>query len=57
MGAAGGLRLSRRKFDDPVPFSTGSGTYTVWSVTLHPVEGGTASTDPVSEDGFPGTGQ
>jgi hypothetical protein len=44
-------RLSR--FEDPFPFTTTATTYTIWSVTLHPVEGGGAETEPVPEDEFP----
>jgi hypothetical protein len=45
-------RLSR--FEDPLPFTTTDSTYSVWSVTLHPVAGGTASTETVPEGAFPG---
>jgi hypothetical protein len=44
------------KFDDPLPFTTGTTSYTTWSITLHGVVGGTASTDDVSEGEFPDIG-
>jgi hypothetical protein len=44
-------RLSR--FDDPLTFTTTETTYSGWSVTLHPVTGGTATTETVPEDQFP----
>ena len=44
-------RLSR--FEELFPFTTTATTYTVWSVTLHPVEGGGAETEAVPEDEFP----
>ncbi len=44
-------RLSR--FEDLFSFTTTSTTYTGWSVTLHPVAGGTGSTESVPEGQFP----
>lgn len=44
----------RSKFDDPVPFETTATTYSTWTVTLHPVEGGQATTSDVPEGDFPG---
>jgi hypothetical protein len=44
-------RLSR--FEDLFPFTSTSTTYSVWSVTLHPVAGGTGSTESVPEGQFP----
>jgi len=49
--------ISRRKFDEQLPFTSGGGQYTVWSVTLHPVQGGQALAGRVAEDAFPTTGQ
>jgi hypothetical protein len=46
-------RISRSRFEDPFTFKTTSTQYTVWSVTLHPVAGGTADTEPVPENEFP----
>ena len=46
-------RKSLSRFDDPFEFSTTGTTYTVWSITLHTVTGGTAGTEPVPEDEFP----
>jgi hypothetical protein len=46
-------RRDLSRFDDPFPFTTTATTYTIWSVTLHPVTGGTADTEPVPEDEFP----
>jgi hypothetical protein len=48
---------SYRRFDDPLPFTTTSTTYSIWRVTLHGVAGGTASARNVDEDAFPGVGQ
>ena len=44
-------RLSQ--FDDPLAFASTETTYSGWSVTLHPVAGGTASTENVPEGEFP----
>jgi hypothetical protein len=46
-------RVSRSRFDDPFTFKTTLTQYTVWSVTLHPVAGGTGQTESVPEDQFP----
>jgi SH3-like domain-containing protein len=46
-------RKSLSRFDEPFPFTTTATTYRVWSVTLHPVAGGTAETEPLSEEEFP----
>ncbi len=50
-------RFTRRRnlsrFDDPLPFHTTATTYSTWSVTLHPVAGGTAGTETVPEGEFP----
>jgi hypothetical protein len=48
---------SRRKFDEQLSFTSGGGSYTTWSVTLHAVAGGQASAGRVGEDAFPDTGQ
>ena len=56
-----GARFTRRptfsKFEEPLPYQTiptaGGTQYTVWQVTLHPVVGGAAETEQISEDEFP----
>lgn len=47
---------SRQKFEDAFQFTTGTTTYTTWSITLHGVAGGTASAENVSESEFPDIG-
>ena len=47
---------TRQHFRDLFDFSTSSTTYTTWSVTLHPVAGGTASTENVDSEEFPSLG-
>ncbi len=44
----------RSKFDEPVPFESTATTYSSWTVTLHPVEGGQATASDVPEGDFPG---
>lgn len=55
------VNASYRKFRDMLRFETRvSGdtiTYTTWRITLHPVAGGTAVTDNVSRENFPGVGR
>jgi hypothetical protein len=53
--AAGQFTRKRRlsRFEDLFPFTTTSTTYSIWSVTLHPVAGGTGSTESVPEGQFP----
>jgi hypothetical protein len=50
-------RASYFRFEDPLPYDTvpmATGTqYTVWEVTLHPIVGGTADTEQISEEEFP----
>jgi len=46
-------RRNLSRFDDPFPFQTTATTYSTWSVTLHPVAGGTAGTESVPEGEFP----
>jgi len=41
-------------FDDEFKFISRSSKYSKWTVTLHPIVGGTAGTEPLSEDEFPG---
>lgn len=41
-------------FEDEFKFVSTSSKYSKWTVTLHPVTGGTAVTEPLSEDEFPG---
>lgn len=43
-----------QQFEDEFDFVSSSRTYTIWTVTLHPVIGGTAGTEFLSEDEFPG---
>lgn len=40
------------QFEDPFDFEITGGQYTVWSVTLNPVIGGTAQTDRIGADSF-----
>jgi hypothetical protein len=47
---------SHQKFEDAFEFSTGSTTYTTWSVTLQGVVGGTAATENIDESQFPDIG-
>ncbi|MDW8145988.1 MAG: SH3 domain-containing protein [Roseiflexaceae bacterium] len=55
------VNASYRRFRDMLRFETRvSGdtiTYTTWRITLHPVAGGTAPTDNVGRDNFPGVGR
>jgi hypothetical protein len=46
-------RVRRSRFEESFSFRTTATTYTGWTVTLHPVAGGTAETEPVPEDEFP----
>ena len=55
-GKAFTITPSHQKFEDAFIFTTGATTYTIWSVTLHGVVGGTASTEDVDESEFPGIG-
>lgn len=41
------------KFEEPFQFSSTTTTYTIWEITLHPVEGGTADVESLSPDEFP----
>ena len=53
---AGANRFSKnveyQKFDDALAFDA----YSMWTITLHPVMGGQAGTDHLSEDQFPSLG-
>lgn len=55
------VNASYRKFRDMLAFETRVSddtiTYTIWRITLHPVAGGTAATDNVGRDNFPGVGR
>lgn len=42
-----------QKFDDPLTFVTSYSTYTTYSLTLHPVAGGTARTIDIDPASFP----
>jgi hypothetical protein len=46
-------RTSHSRFEESFPYTTSATTYSIWSVTLQPVEGGTAETEAVPEDEFP----
>lgn len=46
-------KRSLSRFEDTFPYSTTDTTYAIWSVTLHAVAGGSASTEGVPEDTFP----
>ena len=50
-------RPSYQKFEDYFDFESPGNRYSIWSVTLHPVEDGTASTDTISPEQFPGLGK
>lgn len=43
----------RQRFEDPFAFRTDATTYSIWNVTLHAVEGGTAASDDVAAGDFP----
>lgn len=45
-----------QRFEDLFEFTTSATAYTTWSVTLHGVVGGTASTEGVDQDEFPNLG-
>jgi len=40
-------------FEDTFPYTTTQTTATIWSVTLHPVVGGTAQTEEIDPNRFP----
>jgi len=46
-------RTNRSRFEDLFPYETTDTTYSTWSVTLHPVAGGSAETESVPEGQFP----
>jgi len=46
-------RRDLSRFDELFPFTSTPTTYTVWSVTLHPVPGGTADSHDVPVNQFP----
>lgn len=45
-----------QRFEETFPFETRGNTYTIWTITLHPVEGGTGRTEPVDPESFPDLG-
>lgn len=47
---------SYQKFEDAFDFTSGTSTYTTWSVTLHGVVGGTAAAEDVDVSKFPDIG-
>lgn len=50
------LYPSYKRFEDAFEFTTTSTAYTIWSVTLHGVLGGTASAEEVNASEFPDIG-
>lgn len=44
------------RFEDMFPFETDASSYTIWSITLHPVPEGQAETEPVDPADFPDLG-
>jgi len=54
---AGAAQFTRKRslsrFEDTFPYATTDTTYAIWNVTLHPVAGGSASTEGVPEGEFP----
>ena len=44
------------RFEDTFPFETDASSYTIWSITLHPVPEGQADTEPVDPADFPKLG-
>ena len=46
-------RRDLSRFEESFPFTSTATTYSVWSVTLHPVPGGTADSQDVPENQFP----
>ena len=46
-------KRSLSRFEDTFPYAETTTTYNIWSVTLHPVTGGSASSEDVPEDAFP----
>jgi len=46
-------RRDLSRFDEPFPFTSTPTTYSVWTVTLHPVPGGTANAHDVPVNQFP----
>ena len=46
-------RRDLSRFEEPFPFTSTATTYSIWSVTLHPVPGGTANSQDVPENQFP----
>lgn len=48
--------LSYERFEDTFPYETDATSYTIWSITLHPVPEGQADTEPVDQADFPELG-
>jgi hypothetical protein len=48
--------IDYERFDDTFPYETDVTSYTVWSITLHPVPEGQANTEPVDPADFPDLG-
>lgn len=55
LGDAGRFELpgGQQRFTDTVRYTSSSREYTTWTLTLHPVVGGTAETEALSPDEFP----
>lgn len=47
------MKCGFESFDEKMLYQTTQTQYSGWSISLHPVEGGTARTRPVSPDDFP----
>ena len=45
--------VRRQKFEDLFDYYSSGGNYTIWSITLHAVAGGSAETETLSEGEFP----
>jgi hypothetical protein len=46
-----------QRFEEALDYSATPPRYDVWTVTLHPVEGGTATVNPMAEENFPDLAQ
>lgn len=49
--------VRRSRFEDTLPYKTTQTTYSAWTITLHPVVGGAATTESVDADEFPSVGE
>ena len=48
--------VSMERFDETFPYETDATSYTIWSITLHPVPEGQANTIPIDPADFPDLG-